>query len=525
MLNDLDVISRRFRDRLDCPIPGMWSFISWICSTILFFGVSAALGGPVEGDVAESVYGTWTVAHGNLACIYPPPGGHIANDLARPFALTAPLYPLISGAFAALLRIGHSVAFPTSSQLGPNCSTAFVAMFNWSAKSDAILPTIRLSYLVWPVVMIGAVALLRSSGRGRTGWEPAALFLIACMPAVQMCTTYYFHPQDLLAMGLLLAAAACVLKDRWLIAGVLIGLAFSSQQFALLVGVLLLVLAPAKSRVSYVVGVLIALAVVDVPIIAATSGRGVKTVLLGSSRVGSGIRSAGGTILWETNAHGIPLFIISRVLPIAVVAAFAWFVSVRVGSKAALRPDILLSLFAVALITRLVFEENLFGYYFMATAVSLAILDVVCGRIRGRFLAWLALDVVAFIPVHLGITSNLTSWSVQLSDAIPIVILGVIALCVGVDALNRRFRAYKILLLLVIALTSETTLFGISRPLYVPPGWLWQIVLVTSAMALAIGPVLALWKPSESSGALGVSRDCHPTIPHDTTESIDNLNQ
>jgi hypothetical protein len=499
MLNDLDVITRRFRDRLDRPIPGTWCFISWICSTILFFGASVALGGPVEGDVAESVYGTWTVAHGNLACIYPPSGGYVANDLARPFALTAPLYPLISGAFAALLRIGHSVVFPSSSQIGPKCSTAFVAMFNWSAKSDAILPTIRLSYLVWPVIMIGVVALLRSSGRGRTGWEPLALLIVACMPAVQMCTTYYFHPQDLLAMGLLLAAAACALKDRWLFAGLLIGLAFSSQQFALLIGVLLLVLAPTKSRVTYVVGVLIALAVVDVPIIAATSGRGLKTVLLGSNRVGSGIRSAGGTILWETNAHGIPLFIISRVLPIAVVAAFAWLVSVRVGSKLALRPDIFMSLFAMALITRLVFEENLFGYYFMATSVSLVILDVVCGRIRGPLLAWLALDIVAFNPIHLGITSNLTSWSVHLSDAIPIAVLAVVALCVGVDAFNHRFRVYKILLLVVILLTGETTLYGRGQPFYEPQGWLWQVILVTSAVALAIGPVLALWKTGESS--------------------------
>jgi hypothetical protein len=506
MLNEHDVASRRFRDRLDRPIPNMWCFISWICSTILFFGVSAALGGPVEGDVAESVYGTWTVAHGNLACIYPPSGGTHLNELARPFALTAPLYPLISGALAALLRIGHSVVFPNSLALGRNCSTAFGAMFNWSAKSSAILPTIRLSYLVWPVIMIGVIALLRASGRGRTGWEPVALFLVACTPALQMCLSYYFHPQDLLAMGLLLAAAACVLKDRWLFAGVLLGLAFSSQQFALLVGVLLLVLAPAKSRVRYIIGVLIALAVVDVPIIVATSGRGAKTVLFGSSRVGSGIRSAGGTVLWETNAHGIPLFILSRVLPIAVVVAFAWFISVRAGSNVLLSPETFMSLLAMSLITRLVFEENLFGYYFMATAVSLIILDVVCGRVRGGVLAWLALDAVAFNPVHLGITSNLTSWSVGLSDAIPIIVIAAVALCVGVDALNHRFRAYKILLLLVIALTSESSLFGISRPLFAPPDWLWQVVLVPSAMALALGPVFTLWKSRKSPKILTASR-------------------
>ena len=469
----------------------MWCFISWISSTILFLGVSAALGGPTEGDVAESVYGTWSVAHGNLACIYPPSGGHHLNELANPFAFTAPLYPLISGALAALLRIGHSVAFPSSAKLGPNCTKAFNAIFNWSAKSSAILPTIRLSYLVWPIMMIGVIALLRASGRGRTGWEPVGLFLVACAPPMQMCLSYYFHPQDLVAMGLLLVTAAFALKDRWFLAGLMLGLAFCSQQFALLVGVLLLVLVPSKSRKKYVAGALVAVAVIDVPIIIATAGRGIKTVLLGSSRVGSSIRSTGGTVLWETDLHGIPLFLVSRVLPIVFVAAFAWFVLVRVKSSV-FRPEIFMSLFATALVTRLIFEENLFGYYFMATAVSLIILDVICGQVRGTLLAWLAVDTIAFNPVHLGIAANLTSWSIRLSDAIPIAVIAAFALAVGLDALNHRWRAYKLIALIAVALTSETSMFGISRPLFVPPFWLWQVILVPSAMALALGPLTIL---------------------------------
>ena len=53
--------------------------------------------------------------------------------------------------------------------------------------------------------MAGIIALLRVSGRGRRGWEPLAFFLVACTPPVFTCLTYYFHPPDLLAMGLILA--------------------------------------------------------------------------------------------------------------------------------------------------------------------------------------------------------------------------------------------------------------------------------------------------------------------------------
>src|ERR1035438_9457021 len=51
-----------------------------------------------------------------------------------------------------------------------------------------------------------------------------------------------FHPQDLLAMGLILCGVASVLRDRWVLAGVLMGLALTSQQFSILVLVVLLVL-------------------------------------------------------------------------------------------------------------------------------------------------------------------------------------------------------------------------------------------------------------------------------------------
>lgn len=38
-----------------------------------------------------------------------------------------------------------------------------------------------------------------------------------------------YHPQDLVAVGLALAGLACVLRGKWVWAGVLVGLAISSR--------------------------------------------------------------------------------------------------------------------------------------------------------------------------------------------------------------------------------------------------------------------------------------------------------
>jgi hypothetical protein len=486
------------RNRLDRPMPAIWSIISWLLSTVAFVGLTGLLGGPTEGDVSESVYGTWSIEHGNLACIYPPLASHRLDVLANPFALAAPLYSLLSGGLAALFRIGHSVPFPTSRQLGVNCINAFSAIFNWSVKSSSILPTIRLAYFVWPILAIGVVSLVRSANRGRSsGWEALALFMVAGTSPVLMSITYYFHPQDLLAMGLLLIGVAVSLKQRWLVAGVLLGLAFCSQQFALLVAAPLFVIAPSRDRAKYLAGMILAVVVVDVPIIIATSGRGVKTVLFGSSRVGSNIRTFGGTVLWELDLHGILIFTISRVLPILAATGFTWFFARRYGSEL-LRPVPVMSIVAVALITRLIFEVNLFGYYFMAAAVALVLLDVAQQRIRGELLAWIALLMVSFNPVHIGLVSNLKGWSLTLSNAIPIVLMALVGLSVLFDITRRRFRAYKVAWIVVVSLTSETYLWGITRPIYVPPDWLWQLVLIPTALALALTPLLG-WTGSVAS--------------------------
>ena len=495
------------RHWLDSPTRLFWRVMGWLGATVVFYGLVGILGGPTEGDAAETVYSTWSIAHGNLGCAYPKATVFHFDSLANPFALTAPLYTLITGAASALLRIGHTVAFPSRHQLGPSCDNAFVAMFHWSARSGAILPTVRLSYLMWPVLMAGVIALLRAIGRGGQRWEPLALLMVACTPTVWMCITFFFHPEDLLTMGLVLVGVACSLQNRWFWAGVLLGLACSAQQFALLVAAPLLVVAIGRTRIRYLAGAVIAVTIIDTPIIVATSGRAIRTLILGSSRVGVINHSTGGTVLWETELRGIPLFLLSRVAPIAASMAIAWWASRRLGPRV-LSPAPLMSLVATSLALRLIFEENLFGYYFMAVSVALLMLDVAKGQLRGTMLTWIALVTVAFNPVHAGFLSNLTGHTLELYYALPIVVLAIVVASVAFDAIFRRVRVYKLVWIVVVLLTCESRLWGRQYAIFEVPHWLWQVVLAPIALGLAVKPLLA----SIKSGT--------PSIPIDESDFV-----
>ncbi len=164
-------------------------------------------------------------------------------------------------------------------------------MTRWSNQTHALTATLRFGYLGWFVLAAGIVAVMRSSGRGRNGWEPAVLIAVACTPPVFMCLQNLFHPQDLLAMGLILLAVSCAQRNAWVWAGVLMGLAFASQQFALLAAALLFVVVPAKRRLVFSLSAVATFAVLVVPLMALSSGRALRVALTGSGESGSLVTS------------------------------------------------------------------------------------------------------------------------------------------------------------------------------------------------------------------------------------------
>ena len=194
------------------PLSNWQCLLGWLLATCFFVGVAQFLGGPTSADAHSSTNATWLIAHGYLACAFPPPNAVV-------YQTTAPLYPLLAGMTSALAHLGSAMAFPTATQLGPHCSTSTSAVYEWSFHSKVLPTTLKFGYLGWISLSAGVVALLRSTDKGRCRREPCALLLIALTPPVYMCLLEYFHPQDLLALGLSIGGVSQFLRRRWAWAG------------------------------------------------------------------------------------------------------------------------------------------------------------------------------------------------------------------------------------------------------------------------------------------------------------------
>ena len=431
------------------------------------------------------MYSTWAIAHGRLACAFP--------SVTMPHEpLIAPVYPLVSGFVAALAGIGHSVPFPAQAAMGPHCDTAFAAIRRWALEVGALEPTLWVAFTGWLVLAGGVVAWLRASGRGRRRWEPATLIVLACLPPVWICISFYFHPQDLFAMGFALAALACALRGRWSAAGVLVALAVLSQQFALLVAAPLVILAPGVRRWWFVGSAAGAAALVVLPLVVASSGNALGAVTLGSGDN----PSIGGTALWELSHGGPAVLVGSRALPVVLALALSWWVTRRLGPVALSAPA-MISLAAASLSLRLIFEQNLISYYFMALVVVLVLVDVAGGRIRGSLVAWLITLLMVFC---------LDGYFLRVGSGIgvekilpPLVLLVAFSLCLYGVVAHRQWSTWNLLLWSGVVVCAIVTWPVRVDPFFGPlPTWLWQGVFALSGLMLALGPLLAL--PRRGSG-------------------------
>jgi hypothetical protein len=203
----------------------------------------------------------------------------------------------------------------------------------------------------------------------------------------------FFHPEDLMAMGLALGGLACARRDSWAWAGILLALAITSQQFAVLVLAPLVVVVPSNRRLRLIVSTVCAAAPILVLMTVATSGRIVGTL---SGALATATR--GDSALSRLPLSGLSLFGASRVLPVVMALALAWWCRHRIGSRV-LEPVELMSLVATSISFRLVFEIQLWAYYFMAIAVSLILLDVLRGRIRVLLVLWFV-ALTLCLPPH-----------------------------------------------------------------------------------------------------------------------------
>lgn len=376
-------IQDRLGTALSKQISSPTAVAGWVVASGVFVAIVVALHGPTDGDAFTSSYSAWALAHGNLVCAYPATG-----QLWYP-AHASPIYVLLSAGVVSLFHMGGSVAFPSSSALGARCGNGDWLITRWELHANALSPTLKIGLLAWPLLLASTVALLRACGRGKTWWEPAAVLSVACLPPVVACIAQYFHPQDLISLAACLGAAAAVRTRRPLLAGVLLGLGIESQQLAILALVPLAVLVPARQRRRLLASAIGAASLVAIPLAVATKGHSLVSSVLGSA-VGQS-----GTWLVRTGLSGPMLTLVSRFAPLACVALLAGVTVQRLGARA-LDPTPLVALLAAAFSLRLIFELYAWGYYVAAAATCLVILEVVRGRVRISFIAWVALLVVAW---------------------------------------------------------------------------------------------------------------------------------
>jgi hypothetical protein len=342
--------------------------------------------------------------------------------------------------------------------------------------------------------MTGIVSFLRASGRGRSGWEPATLVVVACLPPVWLCVECYFHPQDLLAMGLALASMACFLRKAWIGAGILIALAILSQQFAVLVAVPLLVLTPPNRRVHFALAALTTCVVVTLPFLVASTRAAANDVLLGT---GNDISSAN-TLLGELHLPNSAIFIFSRLTPLFFSLLLSVWVVRRLGRPAEREPAVLASLVALSLSMRLIFEWSLYGYYFMALAVVLILFDVVRGRIRATLVIWLIVLSLAYVVGSSASTAVLwrVPWRHSLEQWLPLAAL-VVAVLVVASTIGRRGLERRLLVWMLLAAGVVLTWPSSNDPISAHVTTMeLQVLLVLPGIALAALPLRSLVRKS-----------------------------
>jgi hypothetical protein len=390
-----------------------------------------------------------------------------------------------------------------------------MAMYYWALRGRAIFATVGIGYFSWLVLLAGVVALLRASGRGRRGWEVSGVILIAALPIVWEPVVFSYHPQDLVALGLALGATACGLRGMWVWAGILLGLAITTQQFSLLIFIPLFVVAPGKQRWKLLVSSGLVVLLLSLPFIIATSGRATRSVLLGT---GDSF-TYGGTLLWETGLRGSTLDLAARMLPLLGSLALALWAYRRLGSRV-LEPILLVSLVATSLSLRLIFEEGLFGYKFLALAVMLILLALVRGRIGGPLVAWLALATLSFVPIPAGplaLTSR--AWNSHVAAALPLFCIAVALIVIIYDAFRRRVRWYLVAWFVIAAsafLQWPILSFDTIRAQL--PHWFWQLVLLPTGIVMAVSPLVNAVRRDGAKSSLSLEN--HQPVPERAHSSL-----
>lgn len=382
-----------------------WRWLLLVPATAAFVGIVAARGGPPPGGDTVPLSAVVTdLSHGHVAAAarvdsLPNPPGFpllVAPIVAvlRPW-IGSPTWCLTAGRAAALRAdpvYRHDPSFAVDvSECGAGGSAGNTGPPPWYRAQGL------LGVFAWVVLAAAVVALLGAAGVRDVGPTAGALAFLVLLPAASSAVVQLFHPQDLVSLALGLLAVAAALRSRWAWAGVLLGFAFLSKQFAVLVLVPLVVAAPGRRARGRL---LLAAAVVTAAGLAPFAALAPHATITNLSGFGAGGAVSGTTVLSLLYRPGDVASAVARDAPVLFALVVCPWIRRRTGPALG-APVPLLGLVLVCLASRLVFESVIFPYYLLAASVAFFVLDLAARRLPYRSMAWCA-AAAAFVGLHPG---------------------------------------------------------------------------------------------------------------------------
>ena len=249
----------------------------------------------------------------------------------------------------------------------------------------------------WLVLAVGALALLRAARADSLARQAGLLAFLAFLPAASSAIVQLFHPQDIVSLGLALAGLAQIVRRRWLLAGLLFGMAILTKQFAVLLLLPALVAGPDTRARLTTAGAAAGVFVAGILPFLVVDPRATLENLSGFSAGGA---AAGQTVLSLAGVHGTVASAVARDAPVVFALAVCVWAALRPGLRAA-QPVTLVALALVCTGSRLVFESVVFPYYLLAASVLVLLLDLVARRSVHWSLTWCA-AAAFFVAIHPG---------------------------------------------------------------------------------------------------------------------------
>jgi hypothetical protein len=367
--------------------------------------VVARQGPPPGGDTTPLTSVTSALAAGQL---------HVAaSDDGLP---NPPGYPLLAAPFVAAFPslVGSPTSCLTPNRAGdvqrtsgPNAPDLAAQVNECGNLGQAGAPTNPLptwyraqgllGVLGWLVLAVGGWSLLRAAGADSTARTAALFVFLAFLPAASSAIVQLFHPQDIVSLGLALAAMGQTIRGRWVLAGALFGLAVLTKQFALLLVLPAVVVAPdARARLRLGVTTVVVAAAGLLPFLISAP----RATLENFSGFSAGGAVSGATVLSLSGVSGTVTSAVARDAPVLFAAVVCLWALSRRGSWLR-RPESLVALGLACVSGRLVFESVVFPYYLLAPSVLFFVLDLVARRSPSRSLAWCA-GAAFFVAVRPG---------------------------------------------------------------------------------------------------------------------------